>query len=194
MYQAAPEAPLSHPGCHITLSGVMCYTFPCSSAGKESACNVGSIPGLGRSPGEGSGYPFQYSGLENSMGCIDHGVTKSRARLSDCHFLPFYVLYSMSWKQEMSEPVVDFSSLICLFDSCSVLMEQNFGRLFLVSNHRRRTTEDKMVGWPHWLNEHEFEQTPGDAEGQRNPDMLQSVELQIVRHDWVIEHNKEHHA
>ena len=43
--------------------------FPGSSAGKESACNVGdlgSIPGLGRSPGEGKGYPLQYSGLENS--------------------------------------------------------------------------------------------------------------------------------
>ena len=42
--------------------------FPCGSAGKESACNVGdlsSIPGLGRSPGEGKGYPLQYSGLEN---------------------------------------------------------------------------------------------------------------------------------
>ena len=45
--------------------------FPCGSAGKESAYNVGnmgSIPGLGRSPGEGKGYPLQYSGLENSMG------------------------------------------------------------------------------------------------------------------------------
>ena len=44
--------------------------FPCGSAGKESACNsedLGSIPGLGRSPGEGKGYPLQYSGLENSM-------------------------------------------------------------------------------------------------------------------------------
>ena len=44
--------------------------FPCGSAGKESACNVGdlgSIPGLGRRPGEGKGYPLQYSGLENSM-------------------------------------------------------------------------------------------------------------------------------
>ena len=44
--------------------------FPDSSAGKESTCNVGdlgSIPGLGRSPGEGKGYPLQYSGLENSM-------------------------------------------------------------------------------------------------------------------------------
>ena len=44
-----------------------------SSAGKESACTVGDlglIPGLGRSPGEGKGYPLQYSGLENSMDCI----------------------------------------------------------------------------------------------------------------------------
>ena len=44
--------------------------FPCGSAGKESACNagyLGSIPGLGRSPGEEKGYPLQYFGLENSM-------------------------------------------------------------------------------------------------------------------------------
>ena len=46
---------------------------------KESACNVvdlGLIPGLGRSPGEGKGYPLQYSGLENSMGCIVVGLQK----------------------------------------------------------------------------------------------------------------------
>ena len=63
--------------------------FPGGSAGKESACNAGDlglIPGLGRSPGEGSGYPFQYSGLENSIYCIDHGVAKSWTRLSDLHF------------------------------------------------------------------------------------------------------------
>ena len=55
--------------------------FPCGSAGKESACNVGdpgSIPGLGRSPGEGKGYSLQYSGLENPMDCIVHGVGKSQ--------------------------------------------------------------------------------------------------------------------
>ena len=49
------------------------------SAGKESACNaedLALIPGLGRSPGEGKGYPFQYSGLENSMDCIVHGDHK----------------------------------------------------------------------------------------------------------------------
>ena len=53
--------------------------FPCGSAGKDSACHVGDlglIPGLGRSLGEGNGYPLQYSGLENSMDCIVHGGHK----------------------------------------------------------------------------------------------------------------------
>ena len=56
--------------------------FPCGLAGKESACNardLGSIPGLERSLGEGRGYPLQYSGRENAMGdCIVHGVAKSQ--------------------------------------------------------------------------------------------------------------------
>jgi len=63
--------------------------IPFGSAGKESTCNVGhlgSIPGLGRSPGEGNSYPLQYSGLENSMACIIHGVTKSWTQLSHFHF------------------------------------------------------------------------------------------------------------
>ena len=46
---------------------------------------LGSIPGLRRSSGEGKGYPLQYSGLANSMDCIDHDVAKSRTRLSDFH-------------------------------------------------------------------------------------------------------------
>ena len=64
-------------------------SFPCGSAGKESTCNagdLGSIPGLGRSLGKGKGYPLQYSGLEKSMDCIVHGVTKSRTRLSEFNF------------------------------------------------------------------------------------------------------------
>ena len=63
--------------------------FPGGSASKESTCNAGdpdSIPGLQRSPGEGKGYPLQYSGLENSMDCIVHGVAKSPTQLSDFHF------------------------------------------------------------------------------------------------------------
>ena len=63
--------------------------FSGCSAGKESACNaghLGSIPGLERYPGEGKGSPLQYSGLENSMDCIVHGVAKSWTGLSDIHF------------------------------------------------------------------------------------------------------------
>ena len=55
--------------------------FPCGSAGKESACNagdLGSILGLGRSPGEGNGYPVQYPGLENSMDYIVNRVAESQ--------------------------------------------------------------------------------------------------------------------
>ena len=51
-------------------TGITIHLFPCGSAGKEAVYNVGdlgSFPGLGRSPGEGKGYPLQYSGLENSM-------------------------------------------------------------------------------------------------------------------------------
>ena len=60
--------------------------FPCGSAGKESTYNagdLGSVPGLGKSPGEGKGCPLQYSGQENSADCIVHGVAKSQTQLSD---------------------------------------------------------------------------------------------------------------
>ena len=65
--------------------------FPGGSDGKESACNVGdlgSIPGLGRSPGGGHGNPFQYSCLGNPMDrgawwSAVHGIAKSQTRLSD---------------------------------------------------------------------------------------------------------------
>ena len=65
-------------------------------AGKESAHNAGDlslIPGLGRSPGEGKGYPLQCSGLENSKDCRIHGVAKSRTQLSDFHFT--FSIYSL---------------------------------------------------------------------------------------------------
>ena len=71
--------------------------FPCGSAGRKSACNAGDlglIPGLRGSPREGKGYPLQYSGLENSMDCIAHGVTKSWTRLSNFHLK----MISMLWR------------------------------------------------------------------------------------------------
>ena len=63
--------------------------FLCGSVGEESACNaedLGLIPGLGRSPGKGKGYPLQYSGLENFMNYIVHGVAKSQTCLSNFYF------------------------------------------------------------------------------------------------------------
>ena len=61
------------------LSGLV-MGFPCGSAGKESTCNegdLGSIPGLGTSPGEGKDYPIQYPGLENSLDSVVYGVSNS---------------------------------------------------------------------------------------------------------------------
>ena len=63
--------------------------FPGGSAGKESARNsgdLGSIPELGRSRGEGKGYLLQNSGLENPMDCIVNGIAKSQTQLSNVHF------------------------------------------------------------------------------------------------------------
>ena len=65
--------------------------------GKNPSCDtgdLGSIPGLRRSPGEGKGYPLQYSGQENSMDCIVRGVTESRTRLS--YFHVYFQLYVRS--------------------------------------------------------------------------------------------------
>ena len=71
--------------------------FPDDSDSKESACDAGDlglIPALGRSPGEGNGYPLQYSGLKSSKDrgacwATVHGVAKSQTLLSDFHFHPF---------------------------------------------------------------------------------------------------------
>ena len=82
----------------LTTSSAISLGFPCGSPGRESTCNAGdlsSIPGLGRSPGEG--YPQQYSGLENSMDCIVYGVTKSRTRLNGFHSLQYLHPHSSAY-------------------------------------------------------------------------------------------------
>ena len=63
---------------------------------KNPAEDLGSIPGLESSPGEGNDCPLQYSGLEISMDCIGHGVSKSRAPLSDFHFLHHIISLKLS--------------------------------------------------------------------------------------------------
>ena len=77
------------------LPSLVLLGFPCGSTGKETAFNVGYvglIPGLGRSPGEEKGYSLQYSGLENSMDCIVHGIKTNQTRLSSFHFHYIYYL------------------------------------------------------------------------------------------------------
>ena len=87
--------------------------FPSSSAGKESACNardLGLIPGLGRSPGEGKGYPLQYFGLENPMDCIDHGAQRVRHDWAACTCLRYtssaFFLSPLSIEQEAKDSEV----------------------------------------------------------------------------------------
>ena len=82
--------------CFLNKKAISPKGFPCGPGGKESTCNagdLGSIPILGRFSEEGKGYPFQYSGLENSTNCIIHGVAKSQIRLSDFHFSSLHLLY-----------------------------------------------------------------------------------------------------
>ena len=88
--------------------------FPDGSDGKESDCNtrdLGSIPGLGSSPGEGNGSPLQYSGLENSMDrgvwwATVHGASKSRTGLTNQH-------NCIRFSRE-TEPTGDTHTYICL--------------------------------------------------------------------------------
>ena len=77
---------------------VVCHPGRSEPTAPETAwsCSVGDlglIPGLGRSPREGKGYPLQHSGLENSMDCIVHGVPKSQTWLSDFHFIFNEIIY-----------------------------------------------------------------------------------------------------
>ena len=74
--------------------GEVVLELVCGSVDKESTFSVGDlglILGLGRSPGEGKGYPLQYSGLENSMDCIVLGLTKSQTGLSKNALLSYYL-------------------------------------------------------------------------------------------------------
>ena len=78
-----------HQNILLCCNTLQIVVFPGGSTGKESNCNVGDlgfIPGLGRSSGEGIGYPLQLSGLENSLDCIVYGVSKSQTWLRDFHF------------------------------------------------------------------------------------------------------------
>ena len=115
---------LPYPGLSkcLILQPVMCMGFPGGSAGKESTCNVGdlgSIPALGRSPGEGNGYPLQYSGLENSMDCTVMGLRRVR---HDCATFTFMHLGALEFLSCPSCPTWLWkTSLVSLFPGTSYI-------------------------------------------------------------------------
>ena len=78
------------------------------------------IPGLGRPPGEGKGYPLQYSGLENSMDYTVHGVAKSQIPLSDFHFQAFFMV-------QLSHPYMTTKETIAL--TIQTFVRYNMGKV-----------------------------------------------------------------
>ena len=76
--------------------------------------DLGSVPGLGRYPGEGKGYPFQYSGLKNSMDCIAHGVAKNQTQLSGFHLLEVIYVLTDKIKLKMTDLTI-LKSYLCPF-------------------------------------------------------------------------------
>ena len=110
-----------------------CRDFPCGLAGKESACNAkdpNSIPELGRSPGEGKGYLSKYSGLENSMDCIVHRVTKGWTHLGDFH----YTTRCRSMARSAVHPSLLLSTILSLPpDTASFFLLWEHSKLFPTS-------------------------------------------------------------
>ena len=142
-------------------------SFPGCPAGKESASNavdLDLIPGLGRSPREGKGYPLQYSGLENSMDCVVHGIAKNQTWLSDFHLNKWcWGNWSSTCKRMKLEHVLTPYVKIKWIKDLNVrpetvkLLEENIGRMPSDINHSKilhdpppRIMEIKINGT--WLN------------------------------------------
>ena len=135
--------------------------FACGSIVKESTCNaqdLGLIPRLGRSSGEGKGYPLQYSGLENPMDYIVHGVTKSWTWLSGFHFISLHGV----------------SGLIIVFICVPLLTPQE---MQVQSLGLEGPLEEQMATHPSIL--------AGKIPLTEEPGGLEPMGLQRVGHDWT---------
>ena len=124
--------------------------FPDSLVGKESAYNAGdpsSIPGSGRSPGEGIGHPLQYSGLENSMNSIARGqVAKTWTQLGDFHFqwIQLYpTLYSFHY---YLKPLTTTSTHSSRTPVCIIGKAALSGHSTLLHGHTLHTTFQGLLG------------------------------------------------
>ena len=114
------------------LPATVFWGFSCDSTGKISTCNAGHlglIPELGRSPGEGKGYPLQYSGLENSMDCIVHGIAESDSTEGFSLLLFFYgktIYPGFSWMIQLFMPFLKSKLTISfLYHSQNCLCVEN---------------------------------------------------------------------
>ena len=113
------------------------------------------IPGLGRSPGEGKGYPLQYSGLENSMDPIVHGVANSRTQLSDFHSLSITIYlsayspssYSVKTEEECWVHQLIRISIVPLWDKEEhvCVKQQHVVAIGMVKTRKRNA--DKAEAW-----------------------------------------------
>ena len=116
------------------------------SASKESACDegdLGSIPGSGRSPGKGKGYPLQYPGLENSMDCIVCEVAKSQTRLSDYHFHTCTCTHAHTH----SHIYIHIYICIYIYSVCSLFAFFLFLRLLGLPSNRLELRAVHMKNW-----------------------------------------------
>ena len=123
------------------------WGFPCGSAGKESARNaghLGSIPGLERSPGEGKGYPLQYSGLETSMDCSPWGrkVSDTTERLS----LHFPLLLDLLLIIELSPPIPG-NQHVFYFSNLKMNKEFIFSSMMHTVNFLNSSSSRKTKCW-----------------------------------------------
>ena len=144
--------------------------FPGGSVGKVFACNVGdlgSIPGLGRSPGEGNSYPLQDPGLENSMDCIVHGVAKSRTRLNNFHSFHENCFVSiLHTSLTVALATISLCTLLCKVHS-PLLLTVKCSHLILASYHHQHHHEAQTGAEcsiiSYCLQEKSFTELPTDA-------------------------------
>ena len=144
----------------------------CSLPGCCSPSDLGWIPGLGRSPGEGKGYPLQYTGLENSINNSPWGRKES----DTTEWLSLSLWTARSNQPILKEINLEYSLEGLMLKREALILWPPAVKNQLIGKdldagkdwgqEDKGPTEDEMVGWHHRLNGHEFEQTLGDSEGQ----------------------------
>ena len=165
----------------------------CSLPGSCSPSDLGWIPGLGRSPGEGKDYPFQYSGLENSINDSPWGRKES----DTTKWLSLSLWTARSIQPILKEINLEYSlEGLMLKREALILWPPDVKNQLIGKDldsgedwgqEEKEATEDEMVGWHHRFNGHEFlSQTPGDGEGQGSLVCCSPWGCR-VRHDWLTE-------